>query len=172
VHIGHCWRKREEVAGGEAIEAVWHPHHLEVLCLYIEGVVFKCCPYNGDTNEIATGASRLAISRDGNLFATGDVRGTVKLYTTSDFCLLCQLASKDTVPNLAFSPHLCRFCDVRGYYANAWEPNAWELNASMRFAEHRGRGIDSKSETESLAQTSTTSKSSTRRIDSITVLVG
>ena len=167
VHIGHCWRKREEVARGEVIEAVWRPHHLEVLGLYIEGAVFKWRPYDGDTDEIATGASRLAISRDGNLFATGDVRGTVKVYTTSDFCLLYQLASEDTVLSLAFSPDLRRFYDVRGYYANAWEPNAL-----MRFAELRGKGIKSESETESLAQTSTASESWTWRIDSITALAG
>ncbi|CAD6578587.1 MAG: hypothetical protein ASARMPRED_008773 [Alectoria sarmentosa] len=167
VHIGHCWRKREEVARGEVIEAVWHPHYPEVLGLYIEGVVFKWRPYDGENDEIATGASRLAISRDGNLFATGDVRGTVKVYTTSDFCLLYQLTSEDTVLGLVFSPDLNRFYDIRGYYGNAWEPNAL-----MRFAEQRGKGNDSGSETESLGQRSTASESWSWRIDSITVLAG
>lgn len=165
VHIGHCWRKREEVARGEVIEALWHPHYPEVLGLYIEGVVFKWRPYDGENDELATGASRLAISRDGNLFATGDVRGTVKLYTTSDFCLLYQLASEDTVLGLVFSPDLQRFYDIRGYYGNAWEPNAL-----MRFAEQRSKGIESGSETESLGQSSTASESWSWRIDSVTVL--
>ena len=165
VHIGHCWRKREEVARGEVIEAVWHPHYPEVLGLYIEGVVFKWRPYDDENDEIATGASRLAISSDGNLFATGDVRGTVKVYTTSDFCLLYQLASEDTVLGLVFSPDPHRFYDIRGYYGNAWEPNAL-----MRFAEQRSRSIESGSETESLGQSSTASESSSWRIDSITVL--
>ncbi|KAL9120161.1 MAG: hypothetical protein Q9187_003286 [Circinaria calcarea] len=167
VHIGHCWRKREEVARGEVIEAVWHPYSPEVLGLYIEGVVFKWRPYDGELDEITTGASRLAISGDGNLFATGDVHGVVKVYTTSDFCLLYQLASQDTVLGLAFSPDLCRFYDIRGYYGNAWEPNAL-----MRFAEQTGKGIKSGSETESLAQSSTTSISWSQRIDSTTVLAG
>ena len=165
VHIGHCWRKREEFARGEVIEAVWHPHYPEVLGLYIEGVVFKWRPYDGENDEIATGASRLAISRDGNLFATGDVRGTVKVYTTSDFCLLYQLASEDTILGLVFSPDLHRFYDIRGHYGNAWEPNAL-----MRFAEQRGKGIESGSETESLGQSSTASEGWSWRIDSITVL--
>ena len=165
VHIGHCWRKREEVARGEVIDAVWHPHNIEVLGLYIEGVVFKWRPYEDETDELATGASRLAISRDGNLFATGDVRGTVKVFTTSDFCLLYQLASEDTVLGLAFSPDLRRFYDIRGCYGNAWEPNAL-----MRFAEQRSRSIKSGSETESFAQMSSVSESWTSRIDSITVL--
>ena len=167
VHIGHCWRRREEVARGEVIEAVWHPHYPEVLGLYIEGVVFKWRPYNDDTEEISTGASRLAISRDGDLFATGDVRGTVKVYTTSDFCLLYQLTSEEAVLGLAFSPDLNRFYDIRGYYGNAWEPNAL-----MRFVEQRGKGTESGSETDSLAQSVTASEWRSRRIDSITVLVG
>ena len=167
VHIGHCWRKREEVARGEVVEAVWHPHYPEVLGLYIEGVVFKWRPYDDDVSEIATGASRLAISRDGNLFATGDVRGTVKVYTTSHFCLLYQLASEDTVLGLVFSPDLHRFYDIRGFYGNAWEPNAL-----VRFAEQRGKGSESGSETESLGQVSTASESWSWRIDSITVLAG
>ena len=165
VHIGHCWRKRGEIARGEVIEAVWHPHYPEVLGLYIEGVVFRWRPYDGENDEIATGASRLAISRDGNLFATGDVRGTVKVYTTSDFCLLYQLASEDSVLSLVFSPDLHRFYDIRGSYGNAWEPNAL-----MRYAEQRSKGIESGSETESLGQSSTASESWSWRIDSITVL--
>ena len=166
VHIGHCWRNREEIARGEVIEAVWHPHHPEVLGLYIEGVIFKWRPYDCEVEEIATGASRLSISSDGNLFATGDVRGTVKVYITSDFCLLYQLASEDTVLGLVFSPDLRRFYDIRGYYGNAWEPNAL-----MRYAEQRGRDIEVGSEAESLVQSSAASESWSRRVDSITVLV-
>jgi hypothetical protein len=165
VHIGHCWRKREQVGRVEVLEAVWHPHSPELLGLYNDGVIFKWRPYDGELDEIAAGAFRLAISRDGNLFATGGVLGTVKVYTTSDFCLIYQLASQDYILGLAFSPDLGRFYDIRGYYANAWEPNAL-----MRFAGQAGNGIESESETESLAQSSTTPISWVRSIDSITVL--
>lgn len=163
-HIGHCWRKRDEVSRGEVIDAVWHPHHPEVLGIYIEGVLFKWCPYEDEVVEITTGASRLAISRDGNLLATGDAHGTVKVYTTSDLSLLYQLTSQDTVLGIAFSPDNQRFYDIRGYYGNAWEPNAL-----IRFAEQtsKSEGI---SETESLAQSLSTYSRSYRRIDSITVL--
>ena len=167
VHIGHCWRKREEIARGEVIEAVWHPHCPEVLGLYIEGVIFKWRPYENETDEIAAGASRLSISRDGNLFSTGDVRGTVKVYTTSEFGLLYQLTSEDTVLGLAFSPDLHRFYDIRGNYGNAWEPNSL-----MRYAEQRGKDIGSGSETRSYAQNSTASEKCSARIDSITALAG
>ena len=165
VHVGHCWRKREEAARGEVIEAFWHPHSPEILGLYIEGVVFIWHPYDDEICELATGASRLAISGDGNLFATGDVRGTVKVFTTSDFHLLYQLASEDSVLSLAFSPDLHRFYDIRGYYANVWEPNAL-----LRFAEQRAKGFEGESESGSLAQNAIVSESKCWRIDAITAL--
>jgi hypothetical protein len=165
VHINHCWRARDEMARGEVIEAMWHPHIPEVLGLYIEGVVFKWNPYEGEPEEIATGASRLAISNDGKLFATGDVHGTVKVYTNSEFSLLYQLASQDTVLGLAFSPDSRRFYDIRGYYGNAWEPNAL-----MRYAEQTGKGTETESETESIVPSFMASTSMSQRIDSITTL--
>ena len=167
VHIGHCWRKREEIARGEVIEAVWLPHQPEVLGLYIEGTVFKWSPYDDEAEEIATGASRLAISRDGNLFATGDVRGTIKVYTTSDFGLLYRLTSEDTVLGLTFSPNLRRFYDIRGYYGNVWEPNAL-----VKFAEQRSQGEERASETESPGQSYIASENLVGRIDSVTILAG
>ena len=163
IHIGHCWRKRNELARGEVIDAVWHPHYPQVLGLYIEGVVFKWHPYDDEVDEMATGASKLAISRDGKAFATGDVRGAVKVYTTSDFALLYQLSSEDMVLGIAFSPDLRRFYDIRGHYGTAWEPNAL-----LKYADQRG--IESASETSSVAQTSMVSENRTLRVDSITCL--
>ncbi|KAK7966606.1 uncharacterized protein PG986_000883 [Apiospora aurea] len=122
-HLGHCWRKRDELARGEFIDAVWHPMSPEVLGVYIEGVVFKWLPYEDVVEEIQVGASKLAISSDGNIFVTGDVHGTVKVFGTSDLGLLYQLGSQDTVLGLAFSPDSRRFYDIRGCYASAWEPN-------------------------------------------------
>ncbi|KAJ5713879.1 uncharacterized protein N7483_011060 [Penicillium malachiteum] len=103
VHINHCCRVREHTGRSEVIEAVWHPHSPDLLGLYNEGVVFKWNPYEGSAGEVVTGASQLAISKDGSLFATGDGYGTMKVYTTSDFRLLYQLASQDppqSPPNL------------------------------------------------------------------------
>lgn len=163
MHIGHCWRNRGKTSRGEITELFWHPHAPEVLGLYIEGVVFKWCPYENEINEIETGASRLAISRDGILFATGDVHGTVKVFTTSGFCPVYQLASQENVLGLTFSPDIRRFYDIRGDYANAWEPNAL-----MRFVEQTGK--DSESETESLAHSSAAYISKSGSIDAITAL--
>ena len=167
VHLGHCWRQRKELARGEVIDAVWHPYNPEVFGLYIEGVVFHWCPYEGDVDEFVTGASRLAISNDGNLLATGDVHGIVKIYNTSDFSSLYQLATQDSVLGLTFSPDSRRFYDLRGYYGNAWEPSVL-----TRYAEHGGKRLEHDDETTSLAQSSTVAVSYSQKVQPITVLAG
>lgn len=164
-HVAHCWRKRDEVARGEVIEAIWRPHSPEVIGLYLEGVVFKWGPYDGEIDEMSIGASRLALSKDGNLLSTGDVHGRVKIYTVAGFGLLYQLSSQDTVLGIAFSPDSRRLYDIRGYYGNAWEPNAL-----AKFTEQSSGGLDTHSEAESLVQSSSASDHATIRIDEITAL--
>ena len=165
VHINYCWRKRDQISTGDVLEAVWHPHDPELIGLYIEGVIFKWRPYNDEIEELATGASRLALSRDGSLFATGDVRGTVKVFIMSDFRLLFQMTSEDMVLGLTFSPDNHRFYDVRGTYGNAWEPSAL-----MRFARQDDKYIASESTTIQRTQNQSTVLSPTKRIDSITTI--
>ncbi|KEY74437.1 hypothetical protein S7711_04475 [Stachybotrys chartarum IBT 7711] len=122
IHIGHCWRKRDTTARGEVIDASWLPHSPQLLGLYVEGVVFKWSPYENEVEEIAAGAKKLTVNMDGNLFATGDGRGTIRVFTTSQFALLYQLTSQDTVFDISFSTDSHRFYDIRGNYANVWEP--------------------------------------------------
>jgi WD40 repeat protein len=167
VHIGHCWRKDEAVAIRELRDLVWNPRAPELLGLNLEGVVFKWAPYDGEIEELPAAATKLSISRDGELFATGDGHGRVKLYTTSTFLLLYQLAAQDTVFGLSFSPDSRRLYDIRGYYANAWEPSVL-----TRFAEESGKDRDSISETESLSGASETSVVISGAVDSITALAG
>ncbi|KAF2435949.1 NACHT and WD domain protein [Tothia fuscella] len=164
-HINHCWRARDEIARGEVIQVAWHPHIPEVLGLYIEGVVFKWNPYEGEPQELSTGAARLAMSNDGNLFATGDVHGTVKVYTTSHFSLLYQLSSPDTVRGMTFSPDSRRFYDVRGYYGNAWEPDVL-----MQYTEHLEKSTGMESDIRDLGSGSAMPKAASQTIDSVTVL--
>lgn len=164
-HIAHCWRKRDEIARGEVIEAIWRPHSPEIIGLYLEGVVFKWSPYDGEIDEMSIGASRLALSKDGNLLSTGDVHGRVKVYTVAGFGLLYQLSSQDTVLGIAFSPDSRRLYDIRGHYGNAWEPNAL-----ARFTEQSSGEFDTYSEAESLVQSSSGSDHATLRVDEITAL--
>ncbi|KAI4910198.1 hypothetical protein J4E90_007630 [Alternaria incomplexa] len=164
-HIGHCWRARKEVARGEVAAAKWLPHSPQVLGLYNDGVVFRWDPYGGEPEEIFTGASILTVSGDGNLFATGDVRGAIKIYTTNTFHLIYQLSSQDAILGLAFSADHRRIYDVRGYYGNTWEPAAL-----VRYAESAIKGTDTEGESESSSQESITPVHTSRRIDAITVL--
>ncbi|KAK1718213.1 NACHT and WD domain protein [Colletotrichum lupini] len=166
LHIGHCWKPgREHMSYGEVIDACWHPHYPELWGLYLEGVVFRWRPYEDKVEEFrVTGVSRFELSKDGNLFATGDVHGTVKVYTTSHFKLIYQLASQDPVLGLTFSPDSRRIYDIRGYYGNSWEPNVL-----MRYAEQVHKGADSDSETDSL-QLFTASANACHWIDSVTAL--
>jgi WD40 repeat protein len=166
MHIGHCWRKDESVVIRELRELVWHPHLPQILGLNVEGLVFKWAPYEGEIDELPAVATRLSISKDGDIFATGDGHGRVKLYTTSTFSLIYQLAAQDAVFGLTFSPDSRRFYDIRGYYANAWEPNTL-----VRFAEQSGRHMDSAGEVQSLPH-SDVSIVISGAVDSITALSG
>lgn len=164
--IRHCWRTRVQNTFGQVIDATWHPHNPELFGLYYDGVLFRWRPDRDECEELIVRASKLTISRDGNLLATGDGRGTVKVFTTVDLGLIYQLAAEDTVLGLTFSPDLRRLYDIRGRHANVWEPIAL-----MKFAEQRERGADGTSETESITAFSTLSAMTTpRRVDSISVL--
>lgn len=124
MHISHCRRKNDGIVIREIRTLFWHPHLPEVLALNFEGSVFKWAPYDDEVDEISTGATQLCISGDGELFATGDGHGRIRLYTTAHFTLLSQLTSQDAVFSLTFSPDSRRLYDIRGYHANAWEPSA------------------------------------------------
>ncbi|KAK8002901.1 Cellobiose dehydrogenase [Apiospora arundinis] len=165
IHLGHCWRKRDELSRGEVIDAVWHPMSPEVLGVYIEGVVFKWLPYEDVVEEIHVGASKIAISSDGNLFITGDVHGTVKVFSTPDLGLIYQLGSQDTILGLAFSPDSRRFYDIRGYYASAWEPSVL-----VKMMEQADANIDTSSDSISLVPSSVHPAQYSCGIDSITAL--
>ncbi|OTB13649.1 hypothetical protein K445DRAFT_162386 [Daldinia sp. EC12] len=165
VHLGHCWRLHNEKDTGDVIDAVWHPYALELWGIYIGGVIFKWSPHDGNVLEMGTGAARLAISRDGNLLATGDARGTVRVHATSDLSLTYQLTSEDTVFDIAFGPDHRRFYDIRGYYANVWEPTTL-----VKFSKYPDRDIETTSEAKSFDLNPAISPSPSRRIDGITVV--
>jgi WD40 repeat protein len=164
--IRHCWRTREQVTFGQVIDAAWNPLSPELFGLYYEGTLFRWRPYDDDYDELTVRASKLSISKDGNLIATGDGRGAIKVFTTDDMALLYQLVAEDTVLGLTFSPDLRRIYDIRGQYANVWEPNAL-----IKFAEQREKGADGYSETESIAVNSTATVAARQdRVHTVTAL--
>ncbi|KAI1391444.1 uncharacterized protein F4822DRAFT_427295 [Hypoxylon trugodes] len=121
VHLGHCWRTREQLARGEVIDAVWHPQYPEVLGLYVEGVLFKWSPYDGKVEERFIGASRLSVSKDGNFLATGDKYGIVKVFNTTNLCILHHFTSQNFVLGLTFGHDYTRVYDIRASHWNVWE---------------------------------------------------
>lgn len=164
-HIGYCRRKDDTSMVRELRDLVWHPYQPEVLGLTVEGIVFRWAPYEDTVDELTAEASKLAISNDGELFVTGDSHGRIKLYTTANFSLLYQLPAQEAIFGLAFSPDSKRFYDIRGFFANAWEPNAL-----VKYAESPG-DIDSVSEY-SMSHVSDRSASSSAAVDPITAVAG
>ncbi|KAN0104101.1 WD40 repeat-like protein [Hyaloscypha variabilis] len=172
VPVGHCLRTHDLTAQGEETfgqtnQLFWHPYSGEVLGFYQEGVVFKWHPYEDERSEILTGTGNatMAMSLDGNFFATGDASGTIKVFSTADFCHVYQLASQDSVLDLTFSPDSSRFYDIRGSYTNVWEPNAL-----IKLIDQTDHSSDNASEIDSLAQKSTVSENFTGKVDPVTAL--
>jgi hypothetical protein len=154
-----------EDAWGEVVQLTWRPYTGEVIGLYSEGVVFKWNPDDDESKEIRAGAARIAVSSDGNFLATGDANGNIKLFGTDEFSLVYKLASQDLVLDVAFSPDMKRFYDIRGTYGNVWEPNPL-----IRLSELSEKGSGSASDAGSSAQRSNVPESWTSKIDPITAL--
>ncbi|TLD06594.1 uncharacterized protein PgNI_08371 [Pyricularia grisea] len=163
-HIGHLWKKDANYRG-EVLEAIWHPHEAQVYGLYTTGQIFQWSPYYNEVEEKSVGANKMTMSPDGNLLATSDARGAVKILTTSSLTIIYQVAAQDLVLGLAFSPDLRRIYDLRGDYGNVWGPNAL-----LRYAEPTGQGPDAESELDSLSPSSNVSEITPRWVDPIIAL--
>ncbi|KAI1754650.1 hypothetical protein F4782DRAFT_539058 [Xylaria castorea] len=106
---------------------VWHPFNGQVLGIYRDGNIFKWGP-NDNTHvevkqELDATPSEIRCSYNGTVFATSDVRGSIKIYDYSQMVLIYKLTSDDIINSIAFSPDSRRFYDLRGSYYNVWEPN-------------------------------------------------
>jgi WD40 repeat protein len=172
-HVGNCNRLYSDSPRGtgtelsaDCYELRWHPYsNGQVIGLYHDGTVFKWRPYDEEYQEVSTGGGNLAISHDGNFLAVGDVIGRIKLYAIADLDLVYQLSSQDAVLDLTFSPDAHRFYDIRGSYANIWEPATL-----LRLSEQTERGSDSASEIESMAQKSIISENFSGGRDRVTAV--
>lgn len=106
---------------------VWHPFNGQVLGIYRDGQIFKWGPMD-DTHEevkqeLDATPSEITIAQNGLVFATSDVRGTIKLYDYAHMAPMYKLTSEDIIMAIAFSPDSKRFYDLRGSYCNVWEPS-------------------------------------------------
>lgn len=164
-HLGHLWMKNARYRG-EVIEAIWHPHEPQVYGIYTTGQVFQWSPYYNEVEEKPIGAKKLTMSPDGNLLATSDVRGAIKVLTTSSLSIIYQVTTaEDYVSGLAFSPDIRRIYDLRGDYGTVWGPNAL-----LKYAEPTGRGNDTDSELSSIAQSSDVSWMTPSWVNSVIAL--
>lgn len=132
--ISRCGKKRKQARGRTANatwtgvnRVVWHPFNGQVIGLYRDGYIFKWGPMDDTHDEVkqeldAT-PSEICCSPDGAVFATSDVKGTVKIYDFSQMVLIYRISSDDIINTIAFSPDSRRFFDLRGSYCNVWEPN-------------------------------------------------
>ncbi|KAI0865949.1 hypothetical protein F4860DRAFT_458305 [Xylaria cubensis] len=106
---------------------VWHPFNGQVLGIYRDGNIFKWGPSDNShvevKQELDATPSEIRCSYNGAVFATSDVRGSVKIYDYSQMVLIYKLMSDDIINSIAFSPDSQRFYDLRGSYCNVWEPN-------------------------------------------------
>lgn len=176
--VGQCTRASNvtdmtirESTFGEVFKLTWHPFSGEVFGVTQTGLLFKWDPsQEGATARVQAGASCLTVSRDGSLVATGDSVGTIKAYATSDFSLLYQLSSPNSVVDLSFSTDSRRLYDVRGAYGNIWEPNTLvHLADSPDYHDHNG---DASSENESLTNLSLHTEHRYTRVDEIVTISG
>jgi WD40 repeat protein len=130
--IARCKRKQKQGQTTNTTwtgvnRVVWHPFDGQVLGIYRDGNIFKWGPMDDSHEEVkqeldAT-PSEIRCSVNGLVFATSDVRGSVKIYDYSQMVLIYKLTSDDIINSIAFSPDGRRFYDLRGSYCNVWEPN-------------------------------------------------
>lgn len=138
--IARCSARRRHTAGGHGggssgasswtgvTRVAWHPFNGQVLGIYRDGQIFRWGPMD-DTHEEArqelvdATPSEIAVAQSGAVFATSDVRGTVKIYDFAHMAPVYRLTSDDIIKAVAFSQDSRRFYDLRGSYCNVWEPN-------------------------------------------------
>ncbi|CAG8265162.1 unnamed protein product [Penicillium nalgiovense] len=106
---------------------VWHPFSGQVLGINRDGNIFKWGPMDDSYEEVKQESdntpSDIQCCPNGLVFATSDVKGSVRIYDYSQMVQMYKLTSDSIVTNIAFSPDSRRLYDLRGSWCNVWEPN-------------------------------------------------
>jgi WD40 repeat protein len=170
--VARCRRAREDQVNTTAArpwtpvdKVIWHPTSDEVLGIYQDGTVFKWHPLEDYSQQINVAASAIACSPDGDLFATSDANGTVKIWKFGDVVLIYQLRCEYPVTDLAFSPDNRRLYDLRGSFCNVWEPNAL-----VRMSDLDKPGSEAASDSGNTILSSAMSEAEADMIDPVTAL--
>jgi WD40 repeat protein len=169
--VARCRRAREDQVNISARpwtpvdKVIWHPRSGEVLGIYQDGNVFKWHPLENSSQEINEATSAIACSPDGDIFATSDANGSVKIWKFYDFAPVYQLRCEYPVADLAFSPDNRRLYDLRGSFCNVWEPNAL-----VRLSDLDKPGSEAASDSGSTVLSSTMSEAEADMMDPVTAL--
>ncbi|KAJ5162891.1 Eisosome protein 1 [Penicillium coprophilum] len=106
---------------------VWHPFSGQVIGINRDGNIFKWGPIDDSYVEVKEESdntpSDIQCCPNGLVFATSDVRGSVRIYDYSQMVQMYKLTSDSIVTNITFSPDSRRLYDLRGSWCNVWEPN-------------------------------------------------
>lgn len=141
--LGHNTASSKTTAWTGVARVAWHPFNGQVLGIYRDGQIFKWGPMDDTHEEVRQDRlddatpSEVSVAQSGLVFATSDVRGTVKIYDYAHMAPMYKLTSDDIIKAVAFSPDSRRFYDLRGSYCNVWEPNCL-----VRIAEGGGGGAE------------------------------
>ena len=147
-------------------KVIWRSLFTEVIGIYMGGALFKWNPLEEDSShEVDAAASTIACSVDGDLVASSDANGTVKIWKFSDFVLVYQLRYDYPVTDLAFAPDNRRFYDLRASFCNVWEPNAL-----IRLSDLDKSGSEAASDFASIAMSMTPSDAEVSIKEPITAL--
>ena len=146
-------------------KVIWRPHGTEVVGIYMGGSIFKWDPLEDASQEVDAAASTVSCNNDGDLIASGDPNGTVKIWKFSDFTLVYQLRYEYPVAAIAFSPDSRRFYDLRGPFCNVWEPNVL-----VRLSDFERSGSETSSELASIAVSTTMSETEVEVEEPITAI--
>ena len=170
--LGLCVRVSDKKKGRlhlySAIKlACWNPVTGYVLGLYNDGCVFKWypSPTDSDSQELRTIATGIRCSPGGDLFATSDCNGLVKIWDFHHFVIVYQLSGHYPVTDLASSPDGRRIYDIRRSYCNIWEPNAL-----VRWAESDEKASETSRTAASSTQLSAASEAASEMKEPVTAL--
>lgn len=133
--IARCSRRQRQIkAHGSgagwtgAVRVVWHPFSGHLLGIYSDGPIFKWNPmedtHEGVKMELDATPLNIVCSPNGIVFASSDIRGTVKIYDFVHMAPIYKLTSdNDIIKAITFGSDSKRFYDLRGNYCNVWEPS-------------------------------------------------
>ena len=169
--VARCRRERGDQVSFDAQPwspvdtIIWRPSSPDVIGIYMGGAIFRWNTTEDASQEINAAATTVTCSQDGELIASSDANGTVKIWKPHDFTLLYQLRYDYPVTALAIAPDNRRLYDLRGSFCNVWEPNTL-----IRLSDLERYGSEASSERASIAVSTTMSEAEVEMKEPVTAV--